>query len=99
MKPEDKEAMNRYADLKKQEKVLAKEIVDLKPIVVKVMDESEMDIIETDKGTYSIGLRNKFVFPIEIATKEDELKIMKEECEARGEALVEQTRYLIFNSK
>jgi ParB-like chromosome segregation protein Spo0J len=90
----DKAKLYRYAELKKQIKVLEEEVGVLAPEVMEMMGDNKE--VETDVGVFIKASKRKWSYPEQIVTAEKQLKDEKKQAEQLGDATYEENEYLLF---
>lgn len=93
----DKALFEKYAELKRAEKDIEAQLVELNPKVVEAMGENEE--VATDFGLFAIGHRRKWKYSAEVEAEEKKVKELKKEAERLGTADYEETNYLIFRTE
>lgn len=97
MKIEQKDILNKYAELKLKAKALDQELEELNPQVLEIMKESAVEEIEVGElGKLTMASRRTWVYPEFIQTKEKELKQAKKEAEQTGTADYSEKHYVMF---
>ena len=86
-----------YADLVKQQKDIEAQIDVLKKYFKNVLEEEQAEQINSDYGTISMCRRRNYTYPDEVLIKDNELKKLKEEAEARGTATYTETTFIRFD--
>jgi len=90
---QDREALlRRYIELKERAKQLEAEIESLKSNLFFTISQIQDEIRETEvvfeDYVFTIGYRKSYDYPPHIKKMEDELKSLKKEAEASGEAVL-----------
>lgn len=94
---EQKDILNRYAEIKRDIKALEVMADEINPKVLEVMEFAKVEEIEIgDIGKLSLGARRNYDYGPEVKKKEEELKAEKKEMEQRGTALYKEKKYVIF---
>lgn len=97
MKIEQKDLLNKYAELKLKAKALEQELEELNPQVLSIMQETAVEEIEVgDLGKLTMASRRTWVYPEFIQEKEKELKKEKKEAEQTGTADYSEKHYVMF---
>ena len=97
---EKKDKLLKYAAIKQQIKSLEDKAEELKEEVVAIVLEMNPTdkTVETDVGTFVMVQKRKYNYSEDVITKEEELKQLKTEEEAKGIAEYTVSEYLKFNS-
>ena len=97
---EKKDKLLKYAAIKQQIKSLEDKAEELKEEVVAIVLEMNPTdkTVETDVGTLVMVQKRKYNYSEDVITKEEELKQLKTEEEAKGIAEYTVSEYLKFNS-
>lgn len=95
---EQKDVLNKYAQIKKDIKTLELLADELNPQALAIMQDNEVEEIAiSDLGKLSMGSRRKWTYSLEIIEKEDALKAEKKEAEQTGiGASYVENHYIIF---
>ena len=97
MTQEQKDTLNKYAELKKEIKRLETISDEINPEVIEIMRKNEVEEITiNDLGKLSLGSRRTWVYPKEIKEKEEELKKDKKQSEQLGTADYVEKHYVVF---
>lgn len=94
----DKQQLQQYAALKKEIKKLAKEVEEIQPEILEIVEKmNPVDkTVEMEEGTFVIASKRKYTYPLEIIEAEEKLEEAKKAAQARGDATYEVTEYLKF---
>lgn len=95
----NKQNFEKYAQLKEQEKEIAEEIKELKPLLVEDMLEAKADKVESDYGTFSIVKRKHWTYSSDTQALDLKLKEIKKTEEADGTATYTEKENLMFTNK
>ena len=95
---EQEQALLRYEELKIQIKAIEKEIEPLKPIVKELVVDGEKLHTPTGLGAFELKKRDNWTFSQEIQDQEQDLKDVKKEAIAKGEATSDPTVYVEYKA-
>lgn len=98
---EKKEKLLRFASLKRQIKTLEDQADELKEDVAQIvleMNPTDKTVEVDNVGTFVMVQKRKYLYSKDVITKEEELKQLKTEEEAKGVAEYTVSEYLKFNS-
>ncbi len=102
---QDREALlRRYIELKEKAKQLEAEIESLKSnlfyVISQMQDETGEKQLDFEDYVFSISYRKSYDYPPHIKKMEDELKSLKKEAEASGEAVMKsESGYVILKKR
>lgn len=92
-----KDALNEYAELKKEIKRLEEKAELLNPAVLEIMQENQVEEIAIgDFGKLSMASRRSWIYPEAVKELEDTLKAKKKESEQIGSADYTEKFYVVF---
>lgn len=94
----DKAMFEKYAELKKQEKDVKKQIEDLSPKLRAQMEAASLDELESALGKYYFSFVPQWTFPEDIQKLEKELEAKKEVAKQMGTATHEDRKDFKFNA-
>ena len=90
--------LERYAQTKREAKILAEEIDTLAPQILALMDEFSQDEIESPVlGTFVKAGKRKWSYPAVVISMEEEWKDAKKDAEQRGTATYTINPYLVYH--
>lgn len=94
----DKEKLERYAALKQEERRIQKDIEDLGPVILQMIEASGHDKVKSTFGTFSVEKRRTYVYTEAVKDAERRVSMMKDEEKASGKAAVKETHSLKYYS-
>jgi len=95
---QQKDTLNVYAKIKGEIKLLESKADELNPLVLEVMQASEVEEIEIDEvGKLSLGSRRTWKYSQEVQDLEKTLKSEKKTEEQTGKADYSEKHYVIFS--
>ena len=95
----NKEIVNEYADLKMKIKEMEARINELNPLILEdLVKEGENAVLPiAGKGSFCFYLKRTWKFKKNILDAEEQIKKMKKEAQAKGEADYDETPILKFD--
>jgi len=87
-----------YAELKKQEKIIADAIEEKKPLIIKEMKEKGQDKIPTEFGSFRINELPRWTYSEDVKKMEVKLSKLKEKEQQTGVAVETKVLSLVFNA-
>lgn len=94
----EKELLKNYAELKAQIKELEANAKAIQPLILKSMQDNDLDEVTTAEGKFSLSSRRKYTYPAELADRELALKEDKKTAEQVGEAKYEETFFVTYKA-
>lgn len=85
-----------YAELKDKIKILTEQAKALEPEVMEAM--KDQDKVKMEIGTFSIGTRKKYKYPMNVEVAEKVAKELKKAAEEDGTAIATETKVLSYRS-
>lgn len=94
------EILKRYAEIKAEISALETLIDEMKPDIVQIVEAANPEDHEvvTDFGTFTVVQKRKYTYTPDVIKKEEEVKQLKKEQEAKGEAEYTILPYLMFKA-
>ena len=93
---QQKDQINKYAELKLAIKDLEKQASELNEEVCSILENNNLGEINLSLGKLSLGSRRTWTYPKEIEDKEKSLKAEKKTAEQIGTADYVEKSYLLF---
>lgn len=93
----NKTLLEKYAELKKAESEIAKQIKEIKDdIFNELVNSGQEEVTVTGCGKFTFGSRKSYNYPAEVSALEEEWKQRKLDCEREGRATYSESKYVIF---
>lgn len=96
MTQQDKEKLNKFAQLKKDINTLEKQADELKEEVLNIMQMNDLGEVSVGDDKITIGVRRTWKYTPELTQREKELKEEKKMQERIGEATYTEKFFAIF---
>lgn len=99
MKQDQKDVLNKYAEIKKDIKELEEQAKTLNLLVLEALQENSLEEVELDTGKITLASRRTWKYPSFIKEKIKEIKDIKKEAEQTGSADYTEKHYIVFSEK